>query len=296
MTLLSKELNGVSLSFAKPHAKNALTCGAPSLVSLSSSGDKNRLPRFNLKKRPMSAERGQDDVKLATVNSAFLTGLFADVAKVQVQSPVALSVSTDEDASGAQSDPTTPRKKMRLSKTKSMTRCAKSFKLLSEAEPISLQSVLASPNAAADFFGVDCERIETSGETISRDDSLHYQLGCVSDASNDSTQPLVDAGKLAFPHLPSTVGTSSCKLTRKVSDLQLFDSENPQHKDSYGWFVETDNEGHHQSNRFYTTPTPASSISLAFSAATAPNAASYDAEVEWAKAADTVDDVLGDFF
>ena len=57
-----------------------------------------------------------------------------------------------------------------------------------------------------------------------------------------------------------------------------------------------DNEDH-RSNRFYAAPTAASSsTTLAFSAATAPNAVSHDAEVEWAKAADTVDDVLGDFF
>ena len=35
---------------------------------------------------------------------------------------------------------------------------------------------------------------------------------------------------------------------------------------------------------------------LAFQAHTAPKASNHDAEVEWAKAADTVDDVLGDFF
>lgn len=35
---------------------------------------------------------------------------------------------------------------------------------------------------------------------------------------------------------------------------------------------------------------------LAFSASTAPKASNHDAQVEWAKAADTVDDVLGDLF
>jgi hypothetical protein len=40
----------------------------------------------------------------------------------------------------------------------------------------------------------------------------------------------------------------------------------------------------------------ASTDDLAFKAPTAPKATNYDAELEWAKAADTVDDVLGDFF
>jgi hypothetical protein len=39
-----------------------------------------------------------------------------------------------------------------------------------------------------------------------------------------------------------------------------------------------------------------STTDLAFQAPTAPKAENYDAELEWATAADTVDDVLGEFF
>ncbi len=42
--------------------------------------------------------------------------------------------------------------------------------------------------------------------------------------------------------------------------------------------------------------TTSNTTSFAFIAPTAPKGVNHDAEVEWAKAADTVDDVLGDFF
>ena len=43
-------------------------------------------------------------------------------------------------------------------------------------------------------------------------------------------------------------------------------------------------------------PYAVSSENLAFQAPTAPKGPAQEAEVEWAQAADTVDDVLGDFF
>lgn len=99
----------------------------------------------------------------------------------------------------------------------------------------------------------------------------------------------------AFPHLPATISATSCNtLTRNQSDLQSSLAENSD-KESYGWFVEMDGEYARD-----TTPAIYESSNknndLAFKAHTAPKASNYDAELEWAKAADTVDDVLGDFF
>lgn len=232
---------------------------------------------------------------LSCVNSAFLSGLFADVAKVQVTN-VPREIAEDPRL---ESDCSSPRKKTRLSKTKSMTRCGMSYKILCEANDLlkTDDALLRSPSGAAtDFFGVVHNVSAT--DVMPRVDSLDYQLSCVSDSQSDSSQ----AGKLVFPHLPSTISSSSCKLTRKVSDLQMSDPETTS-KESYGWFVEMEDESTAAadataggSSDYYSTAATTSSTSLAFMAATAPKAANYDAEVEWAKAADTVDDVLGDFF
>lgn len=129
-----------------------------------------------------------------------------------------------------------------------------------------------------------------------REDSLAFQLDCV--AGSEPFKLSTDtAAVVAFPNLPATVSDSSCSagLTR---GSQIKHGSSPekqqQHKESFGWFVDLDD---HQTNE----GRPASSYSatccdLAFQAPTAPHATHNDAEVQWAKAADTVDDVLGDFF
>jgi hypothetical protein len=69
--------------------------------------------------------------------------------------------------------------------------------------------------------------------------------------------------------------------------------------ESYGWFVTMDDDDYHTPSIAPAQKADSSSSlnALAFSAATAPKGSNqHDAEVEWAKAADTVDDVLGDFF
>ena len=60
--------------------------------------------------------------------------------------------------------------------------------------------------------------------------------------------------------------------------------------------AEPDQNGHDLSNMDAAHKNGGSSNDLAFLAPTAPLACNHDEEVEWAKAADTVDDVLGDFF
>lgn len=209
------------------------------------------LPRFNLRKRNASQDR--EPSVLPSVNSAFLSGLFADVAQVQMD----------------KSEPpvSRPVKKSRVTMTRSISRNARSYKNLGD--------VLKSPTGVEHFFN-------GPKATLSKEDSLHFQLSCVSDSFN--------AGKLAFPQLPASVSNSSCNtLTRNLSDLQSSLSE-AQDKETYGWFVDVDGESRETADPY------ANSSSLAFVAHTAPNATNQDDEVEWAKAADTVDDVLGDFF
>lgn len=138
------------------------------------------------------------------------------------------------------------------------------------------------------------------------------------------------AVRLAFPRLPATVSDSSCAAAAAATTTVAFaaglnrelmlhasrtekgnaDAGNNGHsrKEShFGWFVDLDE--HHGAATADSQEPPAakmtcavSSDDLAFKAPTAPAllegpvAAAQEAEVEWAKAADTVDDVLGYFF
>ena len=236
--------------------------------------------RITLRKR--SSDSKFHHMNLGSVNSAFLSGLFADVAQA----------STLEEAEH-------PSKKARVSHTKSLARCGRSYKqLVSIGEALSkasqlTESCVASPvGATTSFFA-------------KRQDSLHYQLDCVSSSSCSATDASSGStgAKLAFPDLPKTVSnnSSSCdkQLTRVVSDLQSSVSENKvQKNESYGWFVEMEDDKANEISSGAAVDPYASTAAqgLAFQAYTAPKADNHDAEVEWAKAADTVDDVLGDFF
>jgi hypothetical protein len=136
-----------------------------------------------------------------------------------------------------------------------------------------------------------------------RDNSLHIQLGCV---TSPSSTDISSASTVVFPYLPATVSNSSCTnsytspiktLTHVISDLQSSVTEKISlpTNETYGWFVEMEEESTSPSipsaADVYTAPKD-----LAFSAHVAPKADNYDAELEWATAADTVDDVLGCFF
>jgi hypothetical protein len=237
-------------------------------------------PRFSLRKRAVSTDRPNST--LSTVDSGFLTGLFADVAKVQVD----FEDFNPEDNSNEDSDPRSnqslPFKKSRVSMTKSMSRCGKSMICLNDA------LIYATPRSTE----------------LERKDSLLYQLHCVSSNSSSessvrsSTKTILDAASLEFPHLPATVSATSCNtLTRNQSDLQSSTAEKSQ-KECYGWFVEVDEEDEHVPGSTTIEPhTSTNTVGLAFKAPTSPKVLQdHDAEAQWAKAADTIDDVLGDFF
>jgi len=146
-----------------------------------------------------------------------------------------------------------------------------------------------------------------------------------SDSSPITLHKLFQAGQLAFPHLPATISNSSCGnnttnslhapsyslLTRNLSDLQssLRETLNLQSdlEPAYGWFVvvdpDSDNARDSAPSKLHKSMVGSSestSAGLAFVAPTAPQHTpavdDHDDEVMWAKAADTVDDVLGDFF
>lgn len=223
-------------------------------------------PRFALRKRSMTDD--QRGHVISSYNSDFLSGIFADIAKV---------------ASSEESDPnldvSLPSKKSRISLTKSISRCARSCANLAAVSP--------TPDQGRRLVKIPLDANKTQRASKK---GLHH---CVSTSSNEENSLF---GKLAFPQLPSSVTTepSTFTLTPKNKGQQPPAAlETPSASKDYGWFVEMDDECTGLSVNAYNN---LSQKNLAFLAPTAPNGVDNEAEVEWAKAADTVDDVLGDFF
>lgn len=247
-------------------------------VSASSSVKK---PRFTLKKRASNNQRG---ALISSCNSDFLSGLFADIAKA--------STHCQEPQEDFTLDDTLARKKSRLSLTRSISRCRRSYANLAAVSP--------SPEEGRKCIDIALFIKKDAPKThrASSQDSLHH---CVSSGSS-SVEDSSDFSKLVFPRFPTSVGetASSFSLSNTRKGQQSPETISLSASgEKYGWFVETDDDGaadHDVVNAYYKSTTASNTKSLAFTAPTAPKASCQDAEVEWAKAADTIDDVLGDFF
>lgn len=294
--------------------------GVPCLDGCSKSKANSGGRRFNLKKRSSD----QSKTALSSYNSAFLSGLFADVARASSSQDEEETPATFMDDSSSTAteeeirlDHTLSSKRSRVSLTKSLSRCARSCKSLAEAaSPVGVDAF--ESEAVTSYF--DLKSIAPGcSPSMDRMNSLHFQLNCVDPSpSPKSVKSVIDIIDMAFPHLPATVSDSSCsrsespkQLLRQQdltheSDQQVSDSETSSSpaanvtgdKDSYGWFVELDgDDDSDQDLSVDPYQRTSSSVDLAFTAPTAPKRINNaEAEVEWAKAADTVDDVLGDFF
>ena len=258
--------------------------------------------RFTLRKRPIRKDR--DSVNLSSYNSDFLSGLFADVAKANVLSELGISqkrssehITTDpSEVSGTESS--VPNKKSRVTSCGSLIRVGASSTNLADLTQIH------SPKGINEFFGPSQVKPSLPRKGLKKShhhDSLAFQLNCVSggessDSISQRRHPSVgDAARVAFPNLPATVSDSSCVtgLTRANLVQQVASPEN-ETKDTFGWFVDLDDNQTPEAPA--GLPYTVSCDDLAFQAPTAPLRSNNDDEVEWAKAADTVDDVLGDFF
>jgi hypothetical protein len=254
---------------------------------------------------------------LESVNSAFLSGLFADVAKAS------------EATTGSSSDEISPNqaKKTRKEKSMSIARCEQSFAVLMKAINEASEDDLSSESCANSNTAIFGDAATATTSSIHRDNSLQYQLACVTasltSTATSKSADISSATGVVFPNLPATVSNSSygnnmntnhhpasspiTTLTHVISDLQSSTTEKTSQtssNDTYGWFVEMEDE-----TSFFNVSSTPTSISclplvdqyfapkdLAFTAQVAPKAENYDAELEWATAADTVDDVLGCFF
>lgn len=268
-------------------------------TSVIASDQASSLPRFGLRKR--FVRNGQDVTNLSSYNSEFLSGLFADVAQANdcTDSRVPHKRSADHD-SPCDLTTVSPTKKSRVSLSHSLSRVGASSTTLSRLVD------LRSPKGINEFFG-SVPRTLLSKKSLAKNhhqDSLAFQLNCVSGSDDlhavptNTSSPVGAAARFVFPNLPATVSDSSCEtgLTRAklVRHAPIPENGIKDIKETFGWFVDLDD---HQSREPQERlPYNVSSDNLAFKAPTAPKRVNNDAEVEWAKAADTVDDVLGAFF
>jgi hypothetical protein len=184
-----------------------------------------------------------------------------------------------------------------------MSRSPKSFKNLSNA---AVTVSTASPGSSTDDLASLMFNSNNPSPVITND------FCDVGQSQSDDAAGIIDRVldmNITFPHLPVSVSVNSCKpnnLTQTaVQAAQVIETSNinvegtSPEKDAYGWFVEMDDDDDQArvetiANASQTAES--SKLKLSFAAATAPKIVEDDAELEWAKAADTVDDVLGDFF
>lgn len=257
--------------------------------------------RFTLKKRPI--RNSNNVVNISSYNSDFLTGLFADVAKATVEPDCdnnpkrPADVISSDEGSASESTKQLSSKKSRTLLHKTLSRVqASSLNLTSLGTEFSPKGINELFRLPRDSQANDC--LESLTLNHNHQESLQFQLNCVTGTSQTSYAPLPtieDAAKIAFPNLPATVSDSSCHagLTRVNLVRQASIPENFT-KESFGWFVDLDDNITPEFDS--SLPYAVSSDNLAFQAPTAPKRVNDEAELEWAQAADTIDDVLGDFF
>ena len=211
---------------------------------------------------------------LSSYGSAFLSGIFADIAQALDEEPaisqdgVAFPVAV---ACDSVSEPL--HKKARITAPTSFGRQPKSFSAQSGPSEGTVSDV-SSPTVVS-------PRIYTSAIKI--------------DLFNDSVRELQDMAFPSLPQIPNAISSSSC--TQLVAPIdEAGDHGNEHDGPSYGWFVSTDDEEAEDSEVFPFSRFPDAKPDLAFKVITAPTGANQDLEVQQALAADTIDDVLGDLF
>jgi len=273
------------------------------------------IPEFQRRKRKVSSDDVPSSDTFPNYSDNFLSAIFDDIAKAQEENNSVESSQSNEKIYGKELDTPSALKKPRLSEVCNLTRTQKSFRNLKSAlaqssvtlstEATQLSAISRSPSSVEPFITSeeDISEHTPSNQSIIID---HY-----TEAANIIDSVLnVD---IIFPNIPATVSENSCSPTNDLTHMSVpatNSSEEPTNnpsegkknivKDSYGWFVEMDNDETLRnrtdaiadaSDKTRITPD-----TLSFSAVTAPKRVVDDDELEWAKAADTVDDVLGCFF
>jgi len=246
----------------------------------------------------------------------FLSGIFDDIAKAQAQTPSDMNADVMKTSSHQLFSGTShldngiithKNKKSRSRLSRSLSRCRKSFKNIPAAfTSSSAATVSTEVTQITDLSSHTVSGIGVDGEYEPQSPIPTDQV-IVSDHFTDAASIIDEVlnGNIPFPKLPASVSEYSCSTNN--NSIQIMENsalDLPKKrllKACYGWFVETDED---EQLRKRAQAIADASIkawtsidnSLSFSAATASKNAVDDDELEWAKAADTIDDVLGDFF
>lgn len=261
-------------------SSNRLLLRKRSAVRISSSSSSPKSPQF-----------------LSSYGSAFLSGIFADIAetgstdgKIQDSSSSCTASSTHNatnDRDVSMMEPSNKKARCTTTSTFNTISRQKSFKVMDGAFPEGADSMVSSPPVVS-------PRSKTSTVNL-----------------NDHVRMLQDMAFPSLPNMPITVSSSSCPsmssskiITPTATSATESDKQDTQEDgpDAYGWFVATDDDMAADSNeqkRSESTTTgffPDMKPDLAFMAITAPQGGNQEIEVQQALAADTIDDVLGDLF
>jgi len=262
--------------------------------------------RIQYRKRKVSLESVPDEDRFS---ADFLSGIFDDLAKAETVQGI------DSDTLHMDSSEISRKKQKRtLSRSVSYFSVhnaqgnmkddiSKSIRTIrNEQKELSKNDLVPSFIKSSSIEGQIFETNTYDGDDM-RHDTVHDTVPC-NDAAAIVDQ--VFSSGLIFPNLPVSISNSSCSsnnLTRtSVEPIQVNENhqsiEGDQDKrEVYGWFVEMDDEISTALLDTKIVPSSSGQKDLAFVAATAPKQdVNNDHEVQWAKAADTVDDVLGDFF
>lgn len=227
---------------------------------------------------------------LSSYGSAFLSGIFADIADAASEDQPTASQDASHDPTAHDSvcshEPSP--KKARTTASTSFGRQPKSYTALAGLAEGACSEAL-SPSVVS-------PRPNTS--------TLKIQL------FNDQVRELQDMAFPSLPQIPITVSSSSCSsasrevVTPRDADVSMESGDgnmgDEQDGSSYGWFVSTDDDVADAAEQNETSAAsmflPDTKPDLAFQAFSAPSAGDQDLEVQQALAADTIDDVLGDLF
>jgi len=235
-----------------------------------------------------SSPTAKNEPFLSSYGSAFLSGIFADIAHTSEDTEIQDSTEPVATAADPAAEPCL--KKARATDSTSFGRQPKSFTSLANlAEGADLsEGVVSSPFVVS-------PRLNTSTITIQP-------------PFNDQVRELQDMAFPSLPQIPITISSSSCStasqsLAISSRDVAMEGGENEEQDSgpSYGWFVSTEDDTADQNEpSAHSMFLPDTKPDLAFKAIsiTAPtaNEGNQDLEVQQALAADTIDDVLGDLF
>merc|ERR1712176_369152 len=182
-------------------------------------------------------------------------------------------------------------------RSSTLTRSLESFSNLSNMDLslVNLSSKASSTDSSLSNIIKEPISMELEVPKISKSTSPSV---AVSENSSQEATNIID-GILnidtTFPDIPASISMSSCSSVGNLSQTSMLDAQisveekQSNINDVFGWFVDMDQE-ENLKNRVDAN------CDLTYSVATAPTIVSDDGELEYAKAADTVDYALANFF